>query len=191
MKRIVVAVLIALATYFSVRAHADANRGAQYTASCAHCHGIEGNSSADQYPNIASQHKEYLYRQLKAFKDGTRKDPLMSPMVGVLDDQAMRDVADFYYSKDSAKQRTIPDPAKVAIGKKVASERICATCHLPTYKGQNEFPKLTRQKLPYLIKQLTAYRDGTRTTDGGVMAASVKDLTDEQIEALAHFLSSL
>jgi cytochrome c553 len=191
MTRFVVVVISALATLLPATARADANRGAQYTASCAHCHGIEGNSSADQYPNIASQHKEYLYRQLKAFKDGTRKDPMMSPMVGVLDDQAMRDVADFYFAKDSAKQKTVPDPAKVAAGKKLAAERICATCHLPTFKGQNEFPKLTRQKLPYLVKQLAAFRDGTRANDGGVMAASVKGLTDEEIEALAHFLSSL
>lgn len=191
MKRFVVLVTVTLTTFLPAAVHADANRGAQYTASCAHCHGIEGNSSADQYPNIASQQKEYLYRQLKAFKEGTRKDPMMSPMVGVLDDQAMRDVADFYYSKDSAKQKTVPDPAKAATGKKVSAERICASCHLPTYKGQNEFPKLTRQKLPYLLKQLTAFRDGTRTNDGGVMAASVKGLTDEQIEALAHFLSGL
>ncbi len=189
MKRLAAAVL---ATIFllPVTVYADANRGAQYTASCAHCHGVEGNSSADQYPNIASQQKEYLFRQLKAFKDGTRADPMMSPMVGVLDEQAMRDVADFYNAKDSVKQRTVPDPAKVALGKQVAADRICASCHLPTYKGQNEFPKLTRQKLPYLVKQLQAFRDGMRNNDGGVMAASVKGLTDEQIEALAHFLSS-
>lgn len=172
-------------------AHADARRGAQYTASCAHCHGLEGNSSADQYPNIASQQKEYIFRQLKSFKEGTRTDPMMSSMVGVLDEQAMRDVADFFNDKDSVKQKTVPDAAKVALGKQVAKERACAACHLPTFKGQNEFPKLTRQKLPYLIKQMTAFRDGTRTNDGGVMAASMKDLNDEQIEALAHFLSSL
>ena len=190
MNRLSIAVLTALCAV-SINAHADANRGAQYTASCAHCHGIEGNSSADQYPNIASQTKEYLFRQLKAFKDGTRKDPMMSPMVGVLDEQAMRDVADFYNAKDSVKQKTVTDPVKVATGKRLAADLLCATCHLPTYKGQNEFPKLTRQKLPYLVKQLAAFRDGVRTNDGGVMAASVKDLTDEQIEALAHFLSSL
>jgi cytochrome c553 len=172
-------------------ANADARRGSQYVASCAHCHGTEGNSSADQFPNIASQQKEYLFRQLKAFKEGKRTDPMMSSMVGVLDEQAMRDVADFYNEKDSMKQKTVPDPAKAAVGKQVAKERVCASCHLPTFKGQNEFPKLTRQKLPYLIKQMVAFRDGTRSNDGGVMAASVKDLSDEQIEALAHYLSSL
>lgn len=171
--------------------HADARRGSQYVASCAHCHGTEGNSSADQYPNIAGQQKEYIFRQLKAFKEGTRSDPMMSSMVGVLDEQAMRDVADFYNDKDTAKPKTVPDAAKAATGKQIAKDRVCASCHLPTFKGQNEFPKLTRQKLPYLIKQMTAFRDGTRTNDGGVMAASVKDLTDEQIEALAHFLASL
>lgn len=190
MNRISLAGLVA-ASALSFNTFADANRGAQYTASCAHCHGIEGNSSADQYPNIASQQKEYIFRQLKAFKEGTRKDPMMSPMVGVLDDLAMRDVADFYNAKDSVKQKTVPEAAKVALGKSVATERACAACHLPTFKGQNEFPKLTRQKLPYLIKQLIAFRDGTRNNDGGVMAASVKDLSDDQIEALGHYLSSL
>ena len=53
---------------------ADVNAGAQRSASCAHCHGTDGNSSSGAYPNLAGQQKEYLYRQIKAFKDGTRKD---------------------------------------------------------------------------------------------------------------------
>jgi len=55
----------------------------------------------------------------------------------------------------------------------------------------NEFPRLSRQKYPYLVKQLKDYRDGLRTNDNGVMAAAAKNLSDEQIEALAHFLTSL
>jgi cytochrome c553 len=42
-----------------------------------------------------------------------------------------------------------------------------------------------------VIKQLRDYREGIRATDGGVMATTVKTLTDEQIEALGHYLSSL
>jgi cytochrome c553 len=42
-----------------------------------------------------------------------------------------------------------------------------------------------------VVKQLKDYRDGVRTNDNGLMVPSVKGLTDEQIDALAHYLASL
>jgi cytochrome c553 len=59
----------------------------------------------------------------------------------------------------------------------------------PGFKGAKEIPRLTRQKYPYLVKQLKDFRDGTRTNDDGVMGAAVKDLTDAQIEAIAQYIS--
>jgi len=79
----------------------------------------------------------------------------------------------------------------VAEGKKIAEEAQCVSCHQPGYKGMNEFPRLARQKYPYLVKQLKDFRDGTRTNDNGVMGPTTKTLTDEQIQAIAQYLSSL
>lgn len=172
-------------------AFADVMKGAQLSASCAHCHGTDGNSSAGGYPNLASQTKEYLYRQIKAFKEGTRINSQMSPMVGILSDEDMQNLADFYNYQTLKRKPVNVDENVVAQGKKLAEELQCASCHQPGYKGLNEFPRLARQKQAYLVKQLQDYRAGVRTNDNGVMAATAKNLTDEQIDALAQYLSSL
>ena len=58
----------------------DAAAGKAKSATCAACHGAEGISANDIWPNLAGQKEGYLIKQMKAFKDGTRKDPMMSPM---------------------------------------------------------------------------------------------------------------
>ena len=78
----------------------------------------------------------------------------MSPMVGILTDQEMRDLADFYADQTARRGSFQPDAQLVAQGKKIAEERQCAICHQPNFKGLNEIPRLTRQKHPYLVKQL-------------------------------------
>lgn len=170
---------------------ADPAKGAQLTASCAHCHGTDGNSSAGQYPSLADQTKEYLYRQIKAFKDGSRQDSQMSPMVGILSDEDMRNLADFYNFQTLVRKPVKLDPALVEQGKKLAGELLCGSCHRPNYKGVNEFPRLARQKKEYLAKQLMDYRSGTRTNDNGIMAPAAKNLTDEQINALSEYFASM
>jgi cytochrome c553 len=159
--------------------------------SCAHCHGTDGNSSSGLYPNLAGQNKEYLFRQIMAFKAGTRKNPMMSPTVGILSEQDVQDLADYFSSQTMLRGSFKPDPALVEKGRKIAEETQCAACHLAGFKGLGEVPRLSRQKHTYVIKQLRDYREGIRATDGGVMATTVKTLTDEQIEALGHYLSSL
>jgi cytochrome c553 len=183
--------VILLAAFLPSLALADAMKGAQLSASCAHCHGTDGNSSAGQYPILAGQTSEYIYRQIKAFKEGRRKDPMMSPMVGILTDENMQDLADFYSSQSASRSSFKPDPALVAEGKKLVDDAKCSACHPPSFKGAREVPRLTRQKYPYLVKQLKAYRDGVRTNDDGLMVPSVKAMTDAQIEAVAQYISSL
>jgi len=159
--------------------------------SCAHCHGVDGNSTASAYPTLAGQTKEYLYRQIKDFKEGRRKNAMMSPTVGILSDQDMLELAEYYAGQAATRGSSKPEPAIVAEGKKIAEEAQCVSCHQPGYKGMNEFPRLARQKYPYLVKQLKDFRDGTPTNVIGIIAPTTKTLTDEQIQAIAQYLSSL
>jgi cytochrome c553 len=165
--------------------------GAAKSDFCAHCHGTDGNSSSSTYPSLAGQTKEYLFRQMKDFKDGRRTDPQMTPSIAVLTEPDMQELADYFSSQTLTRGSFKPDPAQAAAGKKLAEERLCATCHQASYKGLNEFPRLTRQKFSYLVKQMKDFRDGKRTNDKGAMAASLKDLSDDQIQSLAHYLTSL
>ncbi|MEO8009093.1 MAG: cytochrome c, partial [Betaproteobacteria bacterium] len=77
--------------------------GAAKSDSCAHCHGTDGNSTASAYPSLAGQTREYLYRQIKAFKEGQRKNSMMSPAVVVLSDQDMQDLAQYFSEQTLAR----------------------------------------------------------------------------------------
>lgn len=63
---------------------------------CTSCHGALGVSNYDLWPNIAGQKQAYLVRQLKAFRDGSRNDPWMTPMAVPLTDDEIKELADFF-----------------------------------------------------------------------------------------------
>ncbi|WP_421235236.1 c-type cytochrome [Aeromonas enteropelogenes] len=89
--------LLALAWGHNARA-ADIEAGKAKAAVCAACHGIAGKASVPVYPHLAGQQEAYLLKQLKAFKDGSRKDPLMVPFMAPLTDADMENLAAYYAS---------------------------------------------------------------------------------------------
>jgi cytochrome c553 len=76
----------------------DVAAGKSKSATCAACHGAEGISANDIWPNLAGQKAAYLKKQMKAFRDGDRKDPMMSPMASTLKDDDIDNLAAFYSS---------------------------------------------------------------------------------------------
>jgi cytochrome c553 len=65
---------------------------------CFGCHGVAGISAVPLYPNLAGQKKEYMIKQLKDFKAGVRKDPMMNTFSSGLSEEDMQALAD-YFSK--------------------------------------------------------------------------------------------
>ncbi len=98
MKRQVLTVLsaITLAAASHVAVAGDAAAGKAKAASCAGCHGANGVSAVPTYPNLAGQKSAYIVKQLKAFKDGSRKDPTMNAMAKPLSDADMANIAAYY-----------------------------------------------------------------------------------------------
>ncbi|VAW50251.1 Cytochrome c4 [hydrothermal vent metagenome] len=76
----------------------DAAAGKTKAASCAGCHGAKGISAIPTNPNLAGQKEAYLVKQLKAFKDKSRKDPTMNAMVAPLSDADIANIAAYYSS---------------------------------------------------------------------------------------------
>lgn len=74
----------------------DVDAGKAKAASCAGCHGATGISSNPMWPNLAGQQAGYLAKQMKAFRDGTRNDPMMSPMAKPLTDADIDNIAAYY-----------------------------------------------------------------------------------------------
>lgn len=87
------------ATGTSALAAGDAAAGQAKAAVCAACHGPTGQSPNDLWPNLAGQKAGYLTKQIKAFRDGTRSDPMMSPMVKGLSDADVDNLAAYFSSQ--------------------------------------------------------------------------------------------
>jgi len=76
----------------------DAEAGKTKAAICAGCHGDAGVSSNPMWPNLAGQKEGYLVKQLRALRDGTRTDPMMSPMAKPLSDEDIENLAAYFSS---------------------------------------------------------------------------------------------
>jgi cytochrome c553 len=98
MKKLMTAAAVMALISAPAFAAGDAEAGKAKSAVCAACHGAEGVSAMDIYPNLAGQKAAYLVKQLKAFKAGERNDPIMAPMAMPLSDQDMEDLAAYYAS---------------------------------------------------------------------------------------------
>jgi cytochrome c553 len=103
MKKKLLALSLALAfTSTSGILHAEGNisSGKEKAAACASCHGENGNSLVSTFPKLAQQHSSYLIKQLQAFKNGTRKNPMMSSIAMGLSDDDMVDIAAYYAEQE-------------------------------------------------------------------------------------------
>ena len=101
MKKLTAALLTSVAaatlSFASMGASAgDAAAGKAKSMTCAGCHGANGISNNGMWPNLAGQKAGYLVKQLKAFRDGTRNDPIMSGMAKPLSDQDIDNLAAYY-----------------------------------------------------------------------------------------------
>jgi len=208
MKKIAIAAALVAGLTGVVHAAGDADAGKTKAASCIACHGADGNSIAPNFPNLAGQSTSFLYKQMKDFKEGKRKDATMNAMIMALDDQAMQDVAAFY-----AGQKLKPgqaDPALVDAGKAIYKGGIaeigvpaCMACHGPTGSGVPSagYPQLSSQKSTYTEKQLKDFRTAAqspadaaigRTNDASkVMRNAVKRMSDPEIKAVAQYIQGL
>jgi len=65
---------------------------------CFACHGQNGDSQFENIPNLRWQNKDYLVQQLKAFKDGSRKDKTMSKVALLLSDDDINRLAEHFYT---------------------------------------------------------------------------------------------
>ena len=171
----------------AVKVAGDVAAGRQRAAACASCHGAEGISPNDTWPNLAGQSAAYLARILAAYKSGDQKDVVMTPLAQPLSDGDIRNLAAYYASLTC---RTVPSTTRIgdaAAGKALAKN--CAACHGDTgIAGNPAWPHLAGQKAGYLVNVLKAFRGGLRKDP--MMAAVVRGLSDADIDNLAAYYAA-
>ncbi len=72
----------------------------EVAATCVACHGQNGIGVSPLWPTLAGQHEEYLVAALNQYRDGTRKDPVMTQMAAALSDADVAMLARYYSSLD-------------------------------------------------------------------------------------------
>jgi len=177
----------------------DAALGAQKAAVCAACHGMTGSSVNPEWPSLAGQPAAYIVAQLRQFQQGTRVNPLMTPMAAPLGEADMADLAAHFSQQSPAGLEA--DPSNWKLGEKLfrggdAARSIpaCIACHGPQGRGNAPagFPALRAQQSLYAYNQLRAFAAGTRTSTGSpIMRDIASRLTDEEMRALASYTQGL
>src|SRR5262245_60082105 len=99
---------------------ADVEAGkAKVQSVCAACHGVNGVSVSDAIPNLAGQKAAYLENQLKALREGTRKNPIMNAIAGQLSNDDVANVAAYFATQpggaSTAKSEFLPNVAKTGV----------------------------------------------------------------------------
>lgn len=80
-----------------------------FAATCASCHGARGVSTSPEFPSLAGQHPDYLLEELKQYKSGERRNPIMNAMASSLTLEQMKQLADYFGSQPAA-VATLPHP---------------------------------------------------------------------------------
>jgi len=192
---------LALACNSQTLAQGSAEAGQAKAASCAACHGADGNSVTPEWPSLAGQHSGYIVRQLEAYQSGERQDVLMSAFASTLSAEDMGDLA-AYFATLPAVQRGA-DPDLVELGQRIYRSGLpdrgvaaCIACHGPAGRGNSlaTYPVVRGQHATYAVNTLRAYASGDRRSDGTInqmMRDIAITLRDDEIQAVANYMQGL
>ena len=174
------------------------------TQVCVACHAVDGNSAIPANPNLAGQHPEYTYKQLRNFKSqggkpAERSNGVMAGMVANLTDDDMKNLA-VYFAAQKPKSQAARDAALAKQGETIYRGGIqakgvaaCASCHAPNGTGMPaQFPRVAGQHAEYTAAQLTAFRAGQRANDPAQMMRMIAaKMSDQEIKAVSEYIAGL
>lgn len=187
--------ILALAAAASVQAGEDRPAEKLVRERCHKCHGLNGESSEPEFPKLAGQNVDYMTRQMANFKTGVRKSTRMKEKVEDLSGGEMRALAEYFSAKTLVPERS-GRTELIDAGRRLYFSghfehgvTACTTCHGPLGRGALYLPRLAGQNVQYLVAQLRAFRDYSRTSPNMVMHTVVENISDAEIDAVAEFLS--
>lgn len=171
---------------------------------CVTCHGQAGQGTGDGYfPRIAGKPAGYLYNQLIAFRDGTRKYAPMNYLVAYLPDAYLKEMAEHFsrLRPPYALQPPAAIPAEllsrggtlVAGGDPQLGIPACVSCHGKGLTGMAPgIPGLVGLRQPYIAAQLVRWKVGDRhAVAPDCMGRIANRLSDADITAVSTWLATL
>jgi cytochrome c553 len=167
---------------------------------CQECHGEDGNSTSLATPKLAGLAPGYLAKQLRDFQSGARVHEVMTVMAAGLSEADRLDIAAYFSRTPRAKEpggRSSPRGRELYLhGDVELGVPQCAPCHGERGEGSATggrlVPALAAQHGTYLRIQLVKWRLGERrNSEAGVMNGVAHSLGDDDVGALADYLSGL
>ena len=177
-----------LAALFISAAHAQAPAS---TASCAACHGPDGNSAIAGTPSIAGQPKIFLENYLVMTREGIRGTPVMQALLKGVPDTSIVAMAKHFSALKATGLKEPVDQKLFNRGKDIAAKNRCASCHEKSYHGREQMPRLAGQREEFLAEVMLQYRQNKRAGGDTIMAASLYGIAEADFKALAHYFSRL
>lgn len=158
---------------------------------CGACHGIDGNSKIIGTPSLAGQPKIFLENQMVMIREGMRDIPVMKGQLDGFSDATIVAIAKFYASNSIQSQTGTRNQSMYEKGEYISKEALCGTCHLPNYVGRDQMPRIASQSEAYLLHTMRQFRSNKATGRDTIMAASLYGMSDDDLKAIAHYLSQL
>ena len=197
--RMIAALMFALASATPSLADENVDIAVVMEERCAHCHGDTGEASSRIYPRLAAQNRVYIEKQLRNFRDGTRVSDVMSDMAADLTDDQIIALAEFFSAQpDKAHRVRTSKKSLEAVGYYIYHEgnkyeKIppCSDCHGDFAAGDESLPRLAGQHANYVVDQLKAFDDRSRSNDSAIMHSIATKLTELEINAVALYVSGL
>jgi cytochrome c553 len=191
--------LISLA-FATAQAEGDVEAGKTKSATCAACHGVDGNSVNPEWPKLGGQHEGYLVQQLLYFADGERDNETMKGMAANLTEQDRADLAAYFASQEVSYGTA--DPELVELGERIyragnaeSGVAPCMGCHGPNGAGNPpaNYPALRGQHAKYVENQLHGFAEGNRINENSIkmMQLIARRMTNREIRAVASYVQGL
>jgi cytochrome c553 len=173
-------------------ASGDARHARAVVRGCASCHGEQGVSPSEAFPNLAGLSKEDMYKALRDYRDRKRQNPTMEGIAGALDDRQIADIAAHYASLPSRLRSAVGvAPSLVTVGRPIRSIAPCTACHGPIGRKDGA-PSLEGQKVSYVKAQLDAFATGTRRSDiNQQMREIARALSPAERDAVSEWYGNL
>lgn len=173
----------------------DIARGETAFVICQGCHRVGALGRADgSYPRLAGQHATVLIKQLTDVRSGRRGNPKMLPFADhqALSVQEIADIAAFLQQLPVPADQGQGNGSDLLRGRQLY-ERDCLTCHGARGEGKAPefYPRLSGQHYRYLLRENRLIRNGERRNANPEMAQAIRAYSDEELAAVADYISRL